>query len=410
MKYLTQQISIEKIRNDFPILKRKINGKDLIYLDSGATSQHPFVVIESLKRFLENNNANIHRGIHKLAEESTLMYEEAHKKVSDFINAGFEEVIFTKNTTESLNLLAYSLTQNLKPGDEVIVSQMEHHSNIVPWQQLCKIKDLKLNFIKLDKEGNLDLQDFKRLLNKKARIVSITHISNVLGTINPIKEIAKLAHENKSLLIVDGAQSVPHINIDVKDLDVDFLVFSSHKMCGPTGVGVLYGKRNLLENMTPFLYGGDMISEVTFNHTNFNKLPWKFEAGTPPIAEAISFGVAIDYLTKIGMDIIEEYEKELTNYLYKKLSDQKDVKIYGPKKRSSLVSFNLSNIHPHDVAAILDSEGIAIRAGHMCAMPLIREVLNESSVCRVSLYFYNTKEEIDKFILALDKVRRTFKQ
>ncbi len=407
---LSKQFNVEKIRKDFPILARTINNKPLIYFDSCATSQKPLIVIETLKRFFEQHNANIHRGVHKLAEESTLLYEEAHKKVSDFINAEFEEVIFTKNTTESLNLLAYSLSNNLKENDEIIVSQMEHHSNIVPWQQLAKLKKLRLSYVKIDKEGNLDLNHLKQLLNEKTKIVSLVHISNVLGTINPIKEIAKIVHDNSSLFIVDAAQSAPHIKIDVKDLDVDFLVFSGHKLYGPTGVGVLYGKKHLLENMAPFLYGGDMIREVTFEYANFNQLPWKFEAGTPPIAEAVAFGSAVDYLNKIGLDNIEEYEKELTNYLYRRLSDQKDIRIFGPKNRSSLVSFNLSNIHPHDVASILDSEGIAIRAGHMCAMPLIREVLKETAVCRVSLSFFNTKAEIDKFISALEKVRRTFKK
>ncbi len=409
MEILTKQINIEKIRKDFPILARIVNNKPLIYLDSGATSQKPAIVINTLKDFFEKHNANIHRGIHKLAEESTLLYEEAHKKVAEFINSGFEEIIFTKNTTESLNLVAYSLLNNLNENDEIIVSQMEHHSNIVPWQQLAKLKKLKLNFVKVDKEGNLDLNHLKKLLNKKTKIVSITHVSNVLGTINPVKEISRLVHENNSLFIVDGAQSVPHMKVDVKDLDVDFLVFSGHKMCGPTGIGVLYGKKHLLEKMTPFLYGGDMIREVAFDYATFNTLPWKFEAGTPQIAEAVAFGAAIDYLNFISMENIEDYEKELTNYLYKKLLDQKDIKIYGPKNRSSLISFNLSDIHPHDVAAILDSEGIAIRAGHMCAMPLVREVLKEAALCRISLYFYNTKEEIDKFILALDKVRSIFK-
>src|SRR3989338_4019617 len=407
---LTKQFNVEKIRKDFPILARTVNNKPLIYFDNSATTQKPKIVIETLNKFFETHNANIHRGIHKLAEESTLLYEEAHKKVSDFINAEFEEVIFTKNTTESLNLLAYSLFNNLKENDEIIVSQMEHHSNFVPWQQLAKSKNFKLNFVKIDKEGNLDLDHLKQLLNKKTKIVSLVHISNVLGTINPVKEIAKIVHENNSLLIVDAAQSVPHMKIDVKDLDVDFLAFSGHKIYGPTGIGVLYGKKHLLKNMAPFLYGGDMIREVTFEYTNFNQLPWKFEAGTPQIAEAVALGSAIDYLNEIGPERIEEYEKYLTNYLYKKLSEQKDVKIYGSKNRSSLISFNISDLHQHDVASILDSEGIAIRAGHMCAMPLVREVLKEPAVCRVSLSFYNTKEEIDKFILALDKVRRTFKK
>ena len=399
------------VKKDFPIMNRKINGKPLIYLDSGATSQKPKQVIDALKFYYENYNANTHRGVHTLSEEATDAFEKVREKVAKFINAeSIEEIIFVRNTTEAINSVMRGFAYDyIKKGDTILTTIMEHHSNIVPWQQLAKAKNIKLNFIKIDKEGNLDLEHFKKLLNKKTKIVSIVHVSNVLGTINPVKQIAKLAHENNSLLIVDGAQSIPHMKIDVKDLDMDFLVFSGHKMCGPTGIGVLYGKKNLLEKMTPFLYGGDMIREVTFDYTNFNILPWKFEAGTPQIAEAVALGSAIDYLNNIGMENIEEYEKELTNYLYKKLSEQKDIKIYGPKNRSSLISFNLGNIHPHDVAAILDSEGIAIRAGHMCAMPLVREVLKEAALCRVSLYFYNTKEEIDKFISALDKVRRTFK-
>jgi len=401
-------INVEKIRKDFPILARLVNKKPLIYFDSAATSQKPKVVIEAIKEFYEKHNANIHRGIHKLAEESTLMYEEAHQKVADFINADFEEIIFTKNTTESLNLLAYSLLNDLKENDEIILSQMEHHSNIVPWQQLAKPKRIKINYIKVTEEGRLDLAHLKSLINEKTRIVSITQVSNLLGTVNPVKEISKIIHEKNIIFIVDAAQSVPHMKVDVKDIDADFLVFSGHKMCAPTGIGVLYGKKELLEKLNPFLYGGDMIKEVTFENTRFNDLPWKFEAGTPPIAEGIALGAAVVYLSGIGMENIEEYENELTSYLYKKLKEQKDVKIYGPEKRSSLVSFNLEGIHPHDVATILDSEGIAIRAGHMCAMPLVKEVLNESAVCRVSLYFYNTKEEIDNFILALDKVRKVF--
>ncbi|MBI2671314.1 cysteine desulfurase [Candidatus Woesearchaeota archaeon] len=402
------ELDVEKIRKDFPILARLLNKKQLIYFDSAATSQCPRIVIDSIKGFYEKHNANIHRGIHKLAEESTLMYEEAHQKVADFINADFEEIIFTKNTTEALNLLAYSLLNDLKENDEIILSQMEHHSNIVPWQQLAKLKKVKINYVKVTEEGKLNLIHLKSLINEKTRIVSITHVSNLLGTINPVKEISEIAHEKNIIFIVDAAQSIPHMKVDVKDIDADFLVFSGHKMCAPTGIGVLYGKKVLLEKISPFLYGGDMIKEVTFENTRFNDLPWKFEAGTPPIAEGIALGVAVDYLNSIGMENIEEYEDKLTQYLYKKLKEQKDVKIYGPEKRSSLVSFNLYEIHPHDVATILDSEGIAIRAGHMCAMPLVKEVLNESAVCRISLYFYNTKEEIDKFILALDKVRKVF--
>ena len=403
-------MNIEKLRIDFPILKRKVHGKQLIYLDNAATSQKPESVIDAVKDYYENYNANIHRSIHKLGEEATAAYEDEHKKASDFINADFEEVIFTKNTTESLNLLAYSLTSALKPGDEIAISQMEHHSNFVPWQQLALKRGLKLKFIKINKEGLLDEESIKENITQKTKIVSLVHVSNVLGTVNDVKEIGKIAHENNALFVVDGAQSVPHMPVDVKKLDCDFLAFSGHKMLGPTGIGVLYGKKELLEKMSPFLYGGEMIKEVKFEGTKFNDLPWKFEAGTMNIAEAIGLGAAIDYLKKVGMKNIEKHDKELAKYAYRRLSEINEVEIYGPspEKRNSLVAFNVKNVHAHDTSQILDGEGIAIRAGHHCAMPL-HSVLGIAASARASFYFYNTKEEVDKLAEGIKKVIKVFK-
>ncbi|MBI1934822.1 cysteine desulfurase [Candidatus Woesearchaeota archaeon] len=400
---------IKNIRKDFPILSRKIRGKQLIYFDSAATSQKPKQVIEAMEDYYKNHNANIHRSIHTLGEEATEAYEKAHEKVADFINAGsYQNIVFTKNTTESLNLLAYSLTADLKKGDEIVISQMEHHSNLVPWQQLAKQRGLKLEFIKIDEEGKLDEESINESITKKTKIVSIMHVSNVLGTINDIKKIGNIAHENNALMVVDGAQSIPHMPVDVKKIDADFYAFSGHKMLGPTGIGVLYGKRELLENMQPFLYGGEMIREVKFEDTKFNDLPWKFEAGTMNIAEAVGLDAAIDYLKKIGMENIQKKDKELTNYTFEKLKEIKDVKIYGPKERGAVVSFNVDEIHAHDVSQILDSEGIAIRAGHHCCMPLMG-VLKAHAAARASFYFYNTKDEIDKFANALGKVKKVFR-
>ena len=407
MLQTTQLMDIEKIRKDFPILNVKVHGKPLVYLDNAATTQKPKVVIDAITDYYENYNANIHRSIHKLGEEATKAYEEAHRKVADFINADFEEVIFTKSTTESLNLLAYSLTNQLKPGDEIVISEMEHHSNFVPWQQLALKKNLKLKFIEINKEGLLDENSIKENITNKTKIVSLTHVSNVLGTINNIEEIGKIAHENNALMIVDAAQSVPHMPVDVKKLDCDFLAFSGHKMLGPTGIGVLYGKKELLQKMDPFLYGGDMIKEVTFENTTFNDLPWKFEAGTANIAQAIGLGAAIDYLNKIGMENIESYEKELVRYAYDKLSGIEEIEIYGPKERSGLISFNVKNIHAHDTAQILDGEGIAVRAGHHCAMPLASK-LGIVASARASFYLYNTQEEINKLFDGIKKVIEVF--
>ncbi len=408
----TQLLNPESIRRDFPILKTKVNNKNLIYFDNSATSLTPSIVLEAMNKYYNEYNSNVHRGVYTISQRATEEYELAHKKVADFINAEFKEIIFTKGTTESINLLAYSLTKTLKKGDEIVLTEMEHHSNLVPWQQLAKQKNLTLKFIKINKGSELDIDNAKKIITEKTKIVSVTHMSNVLGTINNVKELAKIAHKNKAIFIVDAAQSAPHLSIDVKEIDCDFLVFSGHKMLGPTGIGVLYGKKELLENLEPFLYGGDMISEVTFQDSIWNELPWKFEAGTPNIAEAIGLASAIDYLKKIDLIKIREYEEYLTEYLLNKLNKIENVIIYGPKEienRGSVVSFNIKGIHSHDVSAILDREGIAMRGGHMCAMPLVNNVLKENSVCRVSLYSYNTTEEIDKLILAIKKVKEVFK-
>jgi len=401
-------MNVEQIRKDFPILQRKVHGKPLVYLDNAATSQKPKQVIEAIDFYYRNYNANIHRSIHQLGEEATARFEEAHKKIADFINAdSYQNIVLTKNTTESLNLVAYSLTADLKKGDEVAISQMEHHSNFVPWQQLAKLRGLNLRFINLNKEGKLDEESINENITKKTKIVSITHVSNVLGTINPIEKITKIAHEVGALMVVDGAQSAPHMPVDIKKLDADFYAFSGHKMLGPTGVGVLYGKKELLENMQPFLYGGEMIREVTFEDTKFNELPWKFEAGTMNIVEGIGLGTAIDYLNKIGMEKIHQRDKELVQYAIKRLEDIDGITIYGPKERGAVVAFNVDNVHAHDVSQILDSEGVAIRAGHHCAMPL-HSVLGISSTARASFYLYNTEEEVDVFIKAIHKVKKVF--
>jgi len=402
-------LDTEQIRSDFPILSRKIHkNKPLIYFDNAATSQKPKQVIDSITNYYTCYNANIHRSIHELGEEATEKYEESRKKVSEFVNANLpEEIIFTKNSTESLNLLVYSLTANLKKGDEIVISQLEHHSNFVPWQQLAKQRELKLKFIEINKDIELDEDSIKNNINKKTKIVSIGHVSNAIGTINPVEEITKIAHENSALMIVDGSQSVPHMPVDVQKINADFYVFTGHKMLGPTGIGVLYGKSELLNSMQPFLYGGEMINEVKFEDTTFNKLPWKFEAGTMNIAEAIGLGAAIDYLKKTGIENIQNHDRELTKYAMEKIKDVDGVTVYGPQERGPILSFNVRGVHAHDVSQILDSEGVAIRSGHHCCMPLM-SVLGIPATARASFYLYNTEEEVDKFIKALDKVKKVF--
>ncbi|MFH1770414.1 MAG: cysteine desulfurase [archaeon] len=401
-------MNLKKIREDFPILKRKINGKQLVYLDNSATTQKPLQVINAMNDYYMKHNANVHRGVHTLSVESTQLYEQAHEKVAKFINADFEEVIFTKNTTESLNLLAHTLKSRLKKGDEIVLTEMEHHSNIVPWQLIAKEKDVKLKFIGLDKNGELNQKQFSKMITSKTKIVSVNHMSNVTGAINPVEKIGRIAHKKKSLFIVDGAQSVPHKKIDVKKLGCDFFVFSGHKIIGPTGIGVLFGKKKLLEEMQPFLSGGDMIKEVTLKKSIWNNVPWKFEAGTPPIAEAIGLGAAIDYIQSIGYENIVEHEKKLANYALKMFRSKNYVELIYPKNNiSPIFSFNIKGIHAHDVSSLLDDSAIAVRGGHHCAMPFMKSLGINGSV-RVSFYFYNTKEEVDALGKALDRAKKVF--
>ncbi len=407
-----ETIQLIDVKKDFPILNQKINGKQLVFLDSASTSQKPVVVINSIKQYYEEYNSNVHRGLYKISAIATQRYEESRKKVANFINSYPKEIIFVRNATEGINLVASSFGRKIvNKNDTVLLTEMEHHSNLVPWQLLVKGKNAKLEFIPITEDGLLDLKKGFELLRKKPKILAITHVSNVLGTINPIKEIIKEAHKHGVIVLVDAAQSVPHMKIDVKDLDCDFLVFSGHKMCGPTGIGVLYGKKELLEEMEPIFGGGDMIKEVKYTSATWNELPWKFEAGTPNIAGAIGLGAAIDYLNSIGIDNIHNYEKFLTKYALEKLSKVKDVKIYGPRDinvRNGVISFNLADIHAHDLTTVLDEEDIAIRSGHHCAMPLI-EKLGIIAAARISFYLYNTCEDVDRLIDALEKARKVFK-
>jgi cysteine desulfurase/selenocysteine lyase len=405
-------IDVIGIRKQFPIFQREIsNGVPLVYLDSTATSQKPLAVIEAMDSFYRRSNANIHRGVHTLAEEATALYEGAREKIARFINAETSrQIIYTRNTTESINLVAYSWARaNLKAGDLVILTEMEHHSNIVPWQMLQAERGIELDFIPVTEDGLLDLDAYKSLLERTPKLVSFTHMSNVLGTINPASEIIRLAHETGAVTLVDAAQSVPHIKVDVQALDVDFFAFSAHKMCGPTGIGVLYGKTELLEVMPPFLGGGDMIKEVKLRSFRANTLPHKFEAGTPAIAEAVGFGAAIDYLTSIGMDAISAHEHEVTEYALDRLEEIPGVKLFGPSadKKGGVASFTFEGIHPHDVAQILDRDGIAVRAGHHCAQPL-HEKFGIPATSRASFYLYNTKDEVDLLVNGLYKVKELF--
>ena len=404
--------NISKIRKDFPILKRKINGKPLVYLDNAATTQKPQTVIDSLVDYYTYHNANIHRGIHTLAEEATAMHEEARSKIAKFIGAkSTKEIVFVRNSTEAINLVAYSWGRSfLKKGDAIILSESEHHSNIVPWQILAGEKNIKLYFIPVREDGQLDLDYFKKILTPKVKLVSLVHISNVLGTINPVEEISKLAHEVGALLLVDAAQSVPRMPVNVRKLDCDFLAVSGHKMLGPTGIGFLYAKEEILSSMPPFLGGGDMIREVYLDHSEWNELPFKFEAGTPNIADAIALGTAVDYLEKIGMENIFRHEKKLTDFALRRLGKLSYLSIYGPKtveNKTGVISFSVKGIHPHDVAQLLDQEAVAIRSGFHCAMPL-HQKLQMPSTCRASFYVYNTTEDIDRLVEGLDKAVKIF--
>ncbi len=405
-------LDVKRIREDFPIFHRETKPSiPLVYLDSTATSQKPLVVIEAMNDFYLRSNANIHRGIHTLAEEATAMYENAREKVAKFINANSSrEIIFTRNTTESINLIAHTWARaNLQRGDLVILTEMEHHSNLVPWQILKAELGIRLEFIPVTEEGMLDLNVFKILLDQSPRLLSFVHMSNVLGTINPAKEMILQAHAVGAVTLVDGAQSVPHFTTDVQDLDVDFLAFSAHKMVGPTGIGVLYGKQKLLEEMPTFLGGGDMIRTVHLHEFTPNSIPHKFEAGTPAIAEAVGFGAAVDYLTTIGMDAIAEHEHEITEYALERLEEIPGVQVFGPKTKNKggVTSFTFDGVHPHDVSQILDSIGVAVRAGHHCAQPL-HEKFGIPATTRASFYLYNFKEEVDKLVEGMYKVKEIF--
>jgi cysteine desulfurase / selenocysteine lyase len=405
-------LNIEEIRKDFPILDRETReGVRVIYLDSTATSQKPVQVIEAMNDYYRRSNANIHRGVHTLAEEATSMYEGAREKIAKFISASSSrEIIYTRNTTESINLVAYTWARaNLKTGDLVILTEMEHHSNLVPWHMLQMERGIELDFIPVTEDGLLDLETYKSLLDRRPKLVSFAHMSNVLGTINPAGEIISLAHEVGAVTLVDGAQSVPHLSVDVQALDADFYAFSAHKMCGPTGIGVLYGKSALLDAMPPFLGGGDMIKEVKLRSFRANTLPHKFEAGTPAIAEAVGFGAAVGYLSGVGMEKIAAHEHEITEYALDRLEEIPGVKLFGPSadKKGGVAAFTLDGVHPHDVAQILDKDGVAVRAGHHCAQPL-HEKFGIPATSRASFYLYNTKDEVDMLVNGIYKVKELF--
>lgn len=408
------KLNTEKIKQDFPIFNQKINDETLVYLDNAATSQIPKFVEEKVRDFNEKERANVHRGVHALGLRATNQYESSRQKVANFIGANnAKEVIFTSGCTDSLNLVAASFgEQNIQAGDEILVSIMEHHSNLLPWQQLAKRKQAKLNFIEINSDGLLDIENLKSKINSKTKIVALTHVSNVLGTINPIKELTDLAHEKGAIVVVDGTQAVGHFPIDVAELNVDFYAFSGHKMFAPTGIGVLYGKKDLLDKMPPYRLGGEMIANVTREGATWAEVPYKFEAGTPNIAGAIGLGAAIDYLQSLDFELIQKHEQELTSYALEKLKNISGLTIYGPQKsngRIGVISFNLKNIHPHDLATALDLDGIEVRAGHHCAQPLMASLDTESTV-RASLSIYNTKDDIDKLVSSLHEAKEFFSE
>lgn len=395
---------VREIRQDFPALRQQVYGKNLIYFDNGATSQKPQLVLDAINKYYSKDNANIHRGVHHLSQKATNDYEHARKTIATYINAAkVEEIIFTKGTTDSINLVANSYGELLNEGDEILISYMEHHSNIVPWQMLCERKKLTLKVIPINKKGELDLLAFDQLLTDKTKLLAITHISNSLGTINPIKELTKKAHLAGAKVLIDGAQSIQHTHIDVQDIDCDFFVFSGHKVFGPTGIGVLYGKEAILEEMPPYQGGGDMIAKVTFEKTTYNELPFKFEAGTPHIAGGICLGTALDYLNQFSISDIENYERELADYAQEMLTTFEDLKIIGDAKdKTSVVSFSVKDVHPFDIGTLLDKQGIAVRTGHHCTQPLM-DFYQIPGTVRASFAFYNTREEVDLFITAVEK-------
>lgn len=408
---MPETFDAKKIRADFPVLDQIVNDEPLIYLDNAATTQKPQSVLDVLNHYYLHDNANVHRGVHTLAERATAEFEAARKKVQQFIHANSnKEIIFTKGTTDSLNIVAQSYGEFIQPGDEIVISKMEHHANLIPWQQLAKRKQAVLRYIPLTADGHLDVQAAKTIINEKTAIVALAQVSNVLGTVNPVKEIAQLAHQHQAIMVVDGAQAVAHMPVDVQDLDCDFYCFSGHKMCGPTGIGVLYGKQALLEKMEPVAFGGEMIDFVDLYESTWTDLPWKFEPGTPNIAGAIGLGAAIDYLENIGMQTIHEYEQAIVADLLPKLQQIEGLTIYGPQnpaEHTAVIAFNLDHLHPHDVASALDMQGIAVRAGHHCAQPLIKE-LGCFATARASFYFYNTKEEADQLVAAILATKEFF--
>lgn len=408
---MPETFDVKKIRADFPVLDQIVNDEPLIYLDNAATTQKPQAVLDVLNHYYLQDNANVHRGVHTLAERATAEFEAARKKVQQFIHANSnKEIIFTKGTTDSLNIIAQSYGEFIQAGDEIVISKMEHHANLIPWQQLAKRKQAVLRYIPLTADGHLDVQAAKTIINEKTAIVALAQVSNVLGTVNQVKKIAQLAHQHQAIMVVDGAQAVAHMPVDVQDLDCDFYCFSGHKMCGPTGIGVLYGKQTLLEKMEPVAFGGEMIDFVDLYESTWTELPWKFEAGTPNIASAIGLGAAIDYLEKIGMQTIHEYEQAIVAELLPKLQQIDGLTIYGPQnpaEHTAVIAFNLDHLHPHDVASALDMQGIAVRAGHHCAQPLIKE-LGCFATARASFYFYNTKEEADQLVAAILATKEFF--
>src|SRR5699024_10934488 len=402
-------MDVGAIRQEFPVLNQEVNGHPLVYLDSSATSQKPIRVINAVNDYYNYDNSNVHRGVHTLGSRATDQYEGAREKVRRFINANStSEIIFNRGTTTGINTVAMSYARdNLSEGDEIVITPMEHHSNIIPWQQAAKRTGATLKYIPLQEDGTVSLEDVRNTLTTNTKIVAVAHVSNVLGTINPVKQITQIAHEHGAICVIDGAQSVPHMKVDMEDIDCDFYVFSGHKMCGPTGIGVLYGKRHLLNNMEPVEFGGEMIDFVNLYDSTWKELPWKFEGGTPIIAGAIGLGAAIDFLEEIGMDAISEHGEELSSYAFETLSNVDGLTIYGPEKRASLITFNLTDVHPHDTSTVLDAEGIAVRAGHHCAQPLMKW-LGVVATARASFYLYNTKEEIDRLAEGLLKTKEYF--
>lgn len=403
-------MNINAIREQFPILHQEINGHPLVYLDSAASSQKPRSVIDAVNRYYEQDHANVHRGVHTLGSRATDAYEGAREKLAKFINAPSpEQIIFTRGTTTALNLVASGYARSVcREGDEIVITPMEHHSNLIPWQQVAKATGATLKYIPLQPDGTISLQDAEDTITANTKIVSITYVSNVLGCVNPIKELTNIAHRNGAVMVVDGAQSTPHMKVDVQALDVDFYTLSGHKMCGPTGIGALYGRRSLLENMEPIEFGGEMIDFVELYDSTWKDIPYRFEGGTPIIAGAVGLGAAIDFLEEIGMDAIDKHAKQLTKYAYDVLSAVEGISIYGPKQdRVGLVTFNLDDVHPHDVATVLDAKGIAVRAGHHCCQPLMRW-LEVSATARASFYLYNTTDEIDQLAEALIQTKEFF--